>query len=166
MKEELTCLQKLLRFIPMVALPLIVGAISALLTGNAMDSYQVMNQPPLAPPAWLFPVAWTILYILMGLGSYYLLLAPAESIEKKRAKCIATIVYFIQLCFNFVWSLIFFDAKQYTFAFVWLMILWVMIIVMIWKTSKVCWKAMLMFIPYLLWCTFAAYLNLMIAILN
>ena len=166
MKEELTCLQKLLRFIPMVALPLIVGAISALLTGNAMDSYQVMNQPPLAPPAWLFPVAWTILYILMGLGSYFLLLAPAESIEKKRAKCIAMIVYFIQLCFNFVWSLIFFDAKQYTFAFVWLMILWVMIIVMIWKTSKVCWKAMLMFIPYLLWCTFAAYLNLMIAILN
>lgn len=166
MKEELTCLQKLLRFIPMVALPLIVGAISALLTGNAMDSYQVMNQPPLAPPAWLFPIAWTILYILMGLGSYYLLLAPAESIEKKRAKCIAMIVYFIQLCFNFVWSLIFFDAKQYTFAFVWLMILWVMIILMIWKTSKVCWKAMLMFIPYLLWCTFAAYLNLMIAILN
>lgn len=166
MKEELTCLQKLLRFIPMVALPLIVGAISALLTGNAMDSYQVMNQPPLAPPAWLFPIAWTILYILMGLGSYFLLLAPAESIEKKRAKCIAMIVYFIQLCFNFVWSLIFFDAKQYTFAFVWLMILWVMIIVMIWKTSKVCWKAMLMFIPYLLWCTFAAYLNLMIAILN
>jgi tryptophan-rich sensory protein len=102
----------------------------------------------------------------MGLGSYYLLLAPAESIEKKRAKCIAMIVYFIQLCFNFVWSLIFFDAEQYTFAFVWLMILWVMIIVMIWKTSKVCWKAMLMFIPYLLWCTFAAYLNLMIAILN
>ncbi len=166
MKEELTCLQKLLRFIPMVALPLIVGAISALLTGNAMDSYQVMNQPPLAPPAWLFPIAWTILYILMGLGSYFLLLAPAESIEKKRAKCIAMIVYFIQLCFNFVWSLIFFDAKQYTFAFVWLMILWVMIIVIIWKTSKVCWKAMLMFIPYLLWCTFAAYLNLMIAILN
>ena len=166
MKEELTCLQKLLRFIPMVALPLIVGAISALLTGNAMDSYQVMNQPPLAPPAWLFPIAWTILYILMGLGSYFLLLAPAESIEKKRAKCIAMIIYFIQLCFNFVWSLIFFDAEQYTFAFVWLMILWVMIIVMIWKTSKVCWKAMLMFIPYLLWCTFAAYLNLMIAILN
>ena len=166
MNEELTYPQKLLRFIPMVALPLIVGAISALLTGNAMDSYQVMNQPPLAPPAWLFPIAWTILYILMGLGSYFLLLAPAESIEKKRAKCIAMIVYFIQLCFNFVWSLIFFDAEQYTFAFVWLMILWVMIIVMIWKTSKVCWKAMLMFIPYLLWCTFAAYLNLMIAILN
>ena len=166
MNEELTYPQKLLRFIPMVALPLIVGAISALFTGNAMDSYQVMNQPPLAPPAWLFPIAWTILYILMGLGSYFLLLAPAESIEKKRAKCIAMIIYFIQLCFNFVWSLIFFDAKQYTFAFVWLMILWVMIIVMIWKTSKVCWKAMLMFIPYLLWCTFAAYLNLMIAILN
>ena len=166
MNEELTYPQKLLRFIPMVALPLIVGAISALFTGNAMDSYQVMNQPPLAPPAWRFPIAWTILYILMGLGSYYLLLAPAESIEKKRAKCIAMIIYFIQLCFNFVWSLIFFDAEQYTFAFVWLMILWVMIIVMIWKTSKVCWKAMLMFIPYLLWCTFAAYLNLMIAILN
>ena len=69
MNEELTCPQKLLRFIPMVALPLIVGAISALLTGNAMDSYQVMNQPPLAPPAWLFPIAWTILYILMGLIS-------------------------------------------------------------------------------------------------
>lgn len=150
----------------MVALPLIVGGISALLTGNAMDSYQVMIQPPLAPPAWLFPIAWTILYILMGVGSYFLLLAPADTTEKKRAKCIAMIVYFIQLCFNFVWSLIFFNAAQYTLAFVWLMILWVMIIVMIWKTSKVCWKSTLMFLPYLLWCTFAAYLNLMIAILN
>ena len=166
MNEELTCPQKILRFVPMVALPLIVGGISALLTGNAMDSYQVMIQPPLAPPAWLFPIAWTILYVLMGVGSYFLLLAPADTTEKKSAKCIAMIVYFIQLCFNFVWSLIFFNATQYTLAFIWLMILWVMIIVMIWKTSKVCWKATLMFLPYLLWCTFAAYLNLMISILN
>jgi tryptophan-rich sensory protein len=166
MNEQLTCPQKLLRLVPLIALPLIVGSISSLLTGDAMDSYQVMIQPPLAPPAWLFPIAWTILYILMGLGSYFLLLAPADTPEKVNARCIAMIVYFIQLCFNFVWSLIFFNAAQYTLAFIWLMILWVMIIVMIWMTSKVCWKATLMFIPYLLWCTFAAYLNLMISILN
>jgi tryptophan-rich sensory protein len=150
----------------MVLLPLVVGALSACITGDAMQSYGSMMQPPLAPPAWLFPIAWTILYILMGLGSYYLMLAPAETPHKQKAKLIAMVVYFIQLAFNFGWSLIFFNLAQYTFAFIWLMILWVMIIVMIVMSARVCWKATMLFIPYLLWCTFAAYLNLMISVLN
>lgn len=166
MDEKLTCPQKLLRMSPMVALPLAVGFISAFITGSAMDSYSVMKQPLLAPPAWLFPIAWTILYILMGLGSYFLLTAQPSTPEKKKAKFTAMLVYFVQLAFNFAWSIIFFNAGQYTVAFVWLIILWVMIIVMIWKSMKVCWKAAMLFVPYLLWCTFAAYLNLMIAILN
>ncbi|SFH98811.1 TspO and MBR related proteins [Pseudobutyrivibrio sp. OR37] len=166
MNEDLTLAQKMLRFIPLVALPLLVGAISAFITGSAMDSYGVMVQPPLAPPAWIFPIAWTILYILMGWGSYYLLHAHADTPHRKKAKFIAVIVYFVQLAFNFAWSLIFFNAAQYTLAFIWLMILWVMIIVMIWASSMVCKRAMLLFVPYLAWCTFAAYLNLMIAILN
>jgi len=166
MGEKKTWMQKLLHMSPMVALPLAVGFISAFITGSAMDSYSVMKQPMLAPPAWLFPIAWTILYILMGLGSYYLMFAETDTPSKKKAKLVAMTVYFVQLAFNFAWSIIFFSAGQYTVAFVWLMILWVMIIVMIWKSIKVCWKAAMLFVPYLLWCTFAAYLNLMIAILN
>ena len=166
MDEKLTFPQKLLRMVPLIALPLVVGSVSAFITGNAMDSYGVMNQPMLAPPAWLFPVAWTILYILMGLGSYFLMAAPADTPGKKKAKFAAMMVYFVQLAFNFAWSLIFFNAAQYMLAFIWLMILWVMIIVMIWLSGKVCWKAAALFAPYLAWCTFAAYLNLSIAILN
>ncbi len=142
-------------------IPLLVGGFSALLTGG-MDTFKILDKPPLSPPSWVFPVAWTILYLLMGFASYLVYTASAPAYKKNNA----LLFYGIQLFFNFFWSIIFFAWEMYTFAFVWLMIMWVLIIittVKFWKISK---PAGYLMIPYLLWVTFAAYLNLGIAILN
>lgn len=141
-------------------IPLAVGGLSALLTMGSMEVYGNLNQPPLSPPGFLFPIVWTILFILMGISSYLIF------VSDDRNKTKALIIYAVQLVFNFVWSLIFFNMQSYLFAFIWLVILWALIIVMIvsfWKISK---PAALLQIPYLLWVTFAGYLNLGVYLLN
>lgn len=141
-------------------IPLAVGGLSALLTMGSMEIYGNLNQPPLSPPGFLFPIVWTILFILMGISSYLIF------VSDDRNKTKALIIYAVQLVFNFVWSLIFFNMQSYLFAFIWLVILWALIIAMIvsfWKISK---PAALLQIPYLLWVTFAGYLNLGIYLLN
>lgn len=143
-------------------IPLAVGGLSALLTMNSMESFEKINQPPLSPPGWLFPVVWTILYILMGISAYLVTTGSATDKQKRNA----FIVYGIQLFFNFLWSIIFFNREDYLFAFVWLVILWVLIIaniVLFYRISK---PAGLLLIPYLLWVTFAGYLNFAIYLLN
>ena len=143
-------------------IPLAVGGFSALLTMNSMESFEKINQPPLSPPGWLFPVVWTILYILMGISAYLVTTGSATDKQKRNA----FIVYGIQLFFNFLWSIIFFNREDYLFAFVWLVILWVLIIaniVLFYRISK---PAGLLLIPYLLWVTFAGYLNFAIYLLN
>ncbi len=144
-----------------IAIPLAVGGLAALLTMNSMETFGALNQPSLSPPAWLFSVVWTILYTLMGIASYLV----ATSDKTYRAQSALT-VYGIQLFFNFLWSIVFFNLQAYWFAFVWLILLWVLIIittVLFYRISK---PAGYLMIPYLLWVTFAAYLNLAIAILN
>ena len=143
-----------------IVIPLCVGLLSYLSTGGAMRAFDTMNKPPLSPPAWLFSVAWIILYILMGIGSF------AIVTSKKKGKGVLIAVYGIQLFFNFLWSPVFFVGKLYWFALIWLLLMWAMIIYMIVKSSKVSKFAMICFIPYVVWTTFAAYLNLGIAILN
>lgn len=144
-----------------IAIPLGVGALSALLTGNSMADFAALNQPPLSPPGWLFPIVWTILYTLMGIASYLVY----TSDKPARAKTALT-VYGIQLFFNFFWSIFFFRLEWYTFAFVWLIVLWLLIAVtglLFYRINK---AAGLLILPYFLWVTFAAYLNLGIVILN
>ena len=148
------------KLIKCIAIPVAVGVLSALLTKNNMEVYKNINQPPLAPPSWLFPVVWSILFILMGISAY--MISQSDAVEKS----MALTVYGIQLAVNFFWSVIFFNMQAYTFAFVWLMFLWVLIILMIYKFYKINKTAAYLQIPYLLWVTFAAYLNLAIAILN
>ena len=97
---------------------------------------------------------------------HFLLVADTDAEQQFNDRRTALIIYFIHLGFNFGWSLFFFLGKFYIFSFIWLMIMWVMIIALVVKSSRVCTKATLMFVPYLLWTTFAAYLNVMIAILN
>lgn len=144
-----------------IAIPLIVGGLSALLTMSAMNGFNSVNQPPLSPPSWLFPVVWSILYVLMGIGSYLVLINGNE--DKGR---IALTVYGIQLFFNFFWSIIFFNLQAYLLAFIWLVILWLLIIVNIFLFYKISKPAGILLIPYLLWVTFAGYLNLAIYFLN
>ena len=126
-----------------------------------MTKFGSFNQPPLAPPAWLFPVAWTILYILMGLASYLIWAKSKNGTNKE-----ILILYGLQLAMNFVWTPLFFLAEQYWFAFAWLVAMWIVIVMMMVKTKKVSVAALLLLVPYILWCTFAAYLNCGIAILN
>lgn len=145
-----------------IALPLLVGLVSSLLTGNSMQMFGMLNKPPFSPPGWLFPVVWTILYVLMGISSYLVLTSgkDQQSVEK------SILIYRYQLIVNFLWSTFFFSFEWYLFSFLWLILLWVLIFLMIrsfWSVSKV---AALLQIPYLLWVTFAGYLNLGIWLLN
>ena len=132
-----------------------VGLLAALLTGDGTDLYsQMAVKPPLTPPGWLFPVAWTFLYALMGIGAAGVSLTP-ESKERSTALN----VFVAQLTVNFFWSLIFFNARAYGFALVWLLLLWLLIIWMILAFRKVDKVSARLQIPYFLWATFAAYLN-------
>ncbi len=149
-----------------MVVPLAVGIVSAAITGDAMLKFGEMNQPPLSPPAWLFPVAWTILYLLMGLSSYFILTSKPDTDSKKQAKRMALIAYVLQLCFNFAWCLLFFKLGIYIVAFIWLIVMWCLIAFTMIKAFRVSLIAMLLLVPYIIWTTFAGYLNIMIAILN
>ena len=147
------------RLIKSIIIPLAVGGLAALISNNNL---QVENEPPLLPPAWVFPVVWTILYILMGVASYLIL----ESNSSQQEKSNALTVYGLQLVLNFFWPIIFFNLEQYLFAFIWIIALWVMILLTILKFRPISKTASNLMIPYLIWVTFAAYLNLAIYILN
>ena len=151
-----------LLFILCLLIPLAVGSIAALITKDGMKTYQMMRMPFLAPPAWLFPIVWTILYILMGLSSYWIMTAEAAQKEKEKA----ILLYEYQLAVNFLWPTFFFSFEWYLFSFFWLVLLWILVLLMIlsfWKIDK---RAALINLPYLLWLTFAGYLNLAVWWLN
>lgn len=137
-----------------------VGAIAGFLTSNSREIYQSLNLPALSPPGVVFPIVWTILYTLMGISAY--LIYTSSSPGKDRALNI----YALQLALNFIWPLLFFGAQQYLLSFIWILILWVAIIAMIAVFYKVSPAAAYLQIPYLLWVTFAAYLNLSVFLLN
>ena len=132
-----------------------VGALSGWLSRGGMKAYEsTIVQPPLSPPSWLFPIVWTILYALMGIGAARVYEAP---ISPERSKGMNLFV--VQLIVNFFWSLIFFNAQAFGFALIWLLLLWTLVLWMIVEFSKVDKLAALIQIPYLLWLSFAAYLN-------
>ena len=143
-----------------IAVPLGLGIISSLLTMSGMKEFASINQPALTPPPWLFAVAWTILYILMGISSYII-----RTYDKEQTKN-AIAFYTLQLAVNVTWPLIFFGAKAYLFAFIWLLILWALTIAMIFTFSRINKTAALLQIPYIVWLTFAAYLNFGVYVLN
>jgi len=147
-----------------IIIPLLVGGVSAFLTMDGMDKFKELNQPLLSPPSWLFPIAWTILYILMGISSYLIYKNKNVFFYEERERSL--LLYIIQLVFNFFWSIIFFNMQKFIFAFVWLIILWIIVLLLIIDSKKVNKTASYLLIPYILWLTFAGYLNLMIAILN
>ena len=123
--------------------------------------FEEINKPPLSPPGWLFPVVWTILYILMGIALYLVVVA-----KENKGKLAAYISFGAQLFFNFFWSIIFFNARAYLFAFVWLILLWAAIIVNIYFFNKANKTSAKLLVPYLIWVTFAGYLNFGIYLLN
>lgn len=150
-------------YIIAIAIPLGVGLLSALITKDNMGLYSEIETPPLSPPGWLFPIAWTILYAIMGVSSALVYMNRALNIEKTRA---GLTHYAISLIVNFAWSIIFFNARAFTLAFVWLILLLYLIIRTIISYRKVSPLAAYLQIPYAVWVAFAGYLNLGIVILN
>ncbi len=152
--------KKTLSYIISIAAALIVGSLSALLTSDSMDIYSTAKTPPLSPPGIIFPIVWTVLYTLMGISAARIYNANGQKFDS------SLLIYAIQLAVNFAWSLIFFNIRNFLFAFIWLLLLWALILVMILKFYKIDKPAALLQIPYLLWVTFAGYLNLGIYLLN
>ena len=142
--------------------PLAVGGLSYLATGGGMSSYKTFEKPPLSPPGIVFPIAWTILYTLMGI-SLYLVMTKKEIYQSKST---AYVFFALQLFLNFIWSPVFFSAKEYLAAFVILVLMWCAIIGMIVSFFKISKTAGILQIPYLLWVTFAGYLNFGVYLLN
>lgn len=145
-----------------ILIPLAVGGISALLTMDSMEYFKLLEKPPLSPPGWLFPVVWSVLYVLMGVASYFVLESDASAEEKGGALKI----YFLQLAFNFLWSIFFFNLELYAFSFIWLLTLLFLIIITAVRFWRIDRRAGLLMLPYIAWVVFAGYLNLGIAVLN
>lgn len=139
-----------------------VGGLSGWLTRDGMKLYQTtIRQPPLSPPGIVFPIVWGILFALMGIGAALVYLSPGSGSRSRALR-----VYFVQLAFNFCWSLIFFNLQNFLLALAWLLVLWALILWMIRAFSRVSRGAAQLQVPYLLWVTFAAYLNLGVWLLN
>lgn len=138
-----------------LAIPLIIGGVSAFFTRNSMEIYNQMDKPPLTPPGWVFPIVWSALYILMGIASYLVL----TSGKTKKNIGIALTVYGLQLIVNFLWPIFFFYFHLPLFSFIWLVFLWLLIGITIVLFSRISTHAANLLIPYLLWVTFAGYLN-------
>lgn len=139
-----------------------VGALSGWLTRDGARLYnETIRQPPLSPPAIAFPIVWGILFLLMGIGAARIYLAPAS-----QARSRSLLLFAVQLGFNFFWSIIFFNLQRFGLAFLWLVVLWGLILWMILSFRRVDPLTAWLQVPYLLWVTFAAYLNVGVWVLN
>lgn len=141
-----------------IFIPIILGTLVGLLLMNSYEFYQGLIKPPLAPPNWLFPIAWSILYLLMGI-SYYKIIDKSDDVIVRQ-------IYRIQLFFNLVWPVIFFLFELLLLSSIWIVCLGVLVMIMIYMFYKIDSKAGLLQIPYLIWILFATYLNISIFILN
>ena len=154
---------KIKPYVISIALALGVGILAALMTRGSMDVYQTIVTPPLSPPSILFPIVWSILYVLMGVSAA-MIYKKRELQEDAVKKSLTT--YLLSLIANFVWSLIFFNVRAYLVAFIWLLLLLYLIIDTIVQYKKIDPLAAYLQIPYALWVAFAGYLNVAIWLLN
>ena len=139
-----------------------VGGLAGLLNRSSMEIYNTsILKPPLSPPAVVFPIAWTILYALMGVSAARVYQTPASAARTRGLG-----LYLAQLAFNFFWSIIFFNLQAFGFAFLWLVVLWALILMMAFTFRRVDRPAALLQIPYLAWVLFAGYLNFGVWLLN
>ncbi len=145
-----------------ILIPVGVGLLSAFLTRGNMDIYDNIITPPLSPPGILFPIVWTLLYVLMGIGSTMIYNSNVTNKDKEQA----LLIYGLQLAVNFFWSILFFNKMAFLLSFIWLLLLWALIIAMILNFGKINRTASLLQVPYFLWVSFAGYLNFVIYLLN
>ena len=139
-------------------LPIVGGVLVGLIISGYMN-YGDMVKPPLSPPSYIFPIVWTILYILMGI-SYFIATKDKENDKDLNQ------IYILQLLVNLFWPIIFFVLKMYFTAFLWIILLIILVIVMIKELLKNNKISGCLQIPYLIWLLFATYLNIGIFLLN
>lgn len=143
-----------------VAISLGIGALSAFFTMNSMDIYQKINRPSIAPPGYIFPIVWTVLYVLIGLSSYLIHRSKDDHKES------ALILYYFQLALNFIWPIIFFNYQNFLLALAVLLGLNISVIILIRLFYKIRPLAAYLLLPYLGWILFALYLNFWIFLHN
>ena len=146
-----------------IVITLLIGGLSAFIIRDDIPFYNAnIIKPWLSPSAWVFPIVWNLLYVLMGWGLGRVL-SHSTSSEERTA---AIRIYAIQLFFNFLWTIVFFHVRAFWFAFVWILIFWLLILRMIFVFYRTSRLAAWLQVQYFLWVTFAAYLNFMVARLN
>ena len=151
-------MEKIKIYAKSILIPVLIGGIVGLIISSAID-YNSLQKPFLAPPSIVFPIVWTILYILMGIS--YGILKSNSLLDTKSIN-----IYYLQLFVNALWSIFFFVFKWRLFAFVWILLLIILVYLMIkdfYSKNKV---AGLLQLPYLLWIIFASFLNLAVYLLN
>lgn len=149
---------KIIKNIFYLTLPILLGIAVGFLTRSSID-YNELIKPPLAPPGILFPIIWSIIYILMGI-SYYLY--KKNSYNNK----LIDIVYYLQLFVNITWSIIFFTLKLRFFSIIWIFLLIILVYTLITLFLQKYKLSAYLLIPYLIWCLFASYLNIGVYLLN
>lgn len=147
-------------YVLFILVPLAAGGLSSIFTSQGMPQYEQLAKPPLTPPGFVFPIAWGILYVLMGIGAAKVWASGSD------ARNHAIFLFSLQLILNFFWSVWFFGCQWYLFAFVWLLLLIAAIATMSRAFYKIAPIAGWLQLPYLLWCAFAAYLNVGIWLMN
>lgn len=139
-----------------------VGALSGFLTREGTKLYRTtIVKPPLSPPAVVFPIVWGVLFLLMGISAARVWLKRTSRLRDR-----SILIYLVQLLVNSFWSIIFFNMQAFGFALGWLILLWVLILLMILIFRRVDRTAAWLQIPYLLWVSFAGYLNWGVWMLN
>lgn len=143
-----------------------VGALSGFFTKDSMDTYSKYSRPLFSPPGFLFPIVWTILFVLMAISAYIVYHKGYSTPEEHKDRNSALFVYFLQLVINFLWPIIFFRLDAVLLAAIWLGVLIVVVIYMTYLFYKISQVSAYLLIPYILWLAFAAYLNIGIYVLN
>lgn len=151
---------KLKKLILYVAVTFAFGIVGALLGGGVTQTYTALNKPPLSPPGVVFPIVWSILYLLMGIGAYFL------SNEKNPQISNLLKLYWVQLIFNALWPLIFWRFGAFNLAAAIIVAILILMIILTIGASKINKLSSLLFVPYIIWLIFALYLNIGISILN
>lgn len=142
-------------------LPQLVGLLGSYFTIKAIPNwYSILNKPAFSPPNWIFGPVWLTLYLMMGFSLYL------NWIKKTKQAKANVRLFFIHLFFNFIWTPVFFGAKNIALAYFIIVFIWSLIVIMIFKFWKVSKLSSYLLIPYLLWVTFASALNFFIWKLN
>ena len=150
-----------LTYLTIIGITLVGAGLSSIFVNLGMDEYNTLTKPPLSPPNILFPIAWTVLYLIMSISFSYIYLNSDKNQRKAASK-----IYFLQLAVNLLWPLFFFTLGLYFFSYLWLTLLIVLVISMIIIFYDISKPAALVNLGYLAWLIFASYLNLGVFSLN